>query len=425
MRFSDFTKEQLSDTLARERARYDQYRNMGLKLDISRGKPSAAQLDLSQGLFDVFNSKSVLKGVQDYRNYGCGDGIPEMKAIFAELAGVEASELIVAGNSSLNLMYDTLQRAMQFGVLGGVPFNRQGKIKWLCPVPGYDRHFAVTELFGIELVNVPMLATGPDMDAVESLVENDPCVKGIWCVPKYSNPQGITYSDETVKRFANLKPAAKDFRIYWDNAYMVHRIADEDEYLSNIMEEAKKSGNEDIVYLFGSTSKITFAGGGVAFIGASAANIASLKKLMNIQTIGPDKINQFAHAQYFKNAEGIRAHMQKHAALIRPKFKKVLEILEEELGGTGIAEWLNPNGGYFISCDLVPGTANRTVTLAKEAGVVFTPAGSTFPYMKDPKDSNVRLAPTLPPVEELETAMRVFCVSAKIAAAEKLSENAE
>lgn len=424
MRFSDFTKEQLSDTLARERARYDQYRNMGLKLDISRGKPSTAQLDLSQGLFDVFNSKSVLKGVQDYRNYGCGDGIPEMKAIFAELAGVEASELIVAGNSSLNLMYDTLQRAMQFGVLGGVPFNRQGKIKWLCPVPGYDRHFAVTELFGIELVNVPMLATGPDMDAVESLVENDPCVKGVWCVPKYSNPQGITYSDETVKRFANLKPAAKDFRIYWDNAYMVHRIADEDEYLSNIMEEAKKSGNEDIVYLFGSTSKITFAGGGVAFIGASAANIASLKKLMNIQTIGPDKINQFAHAQYFKNAEGIRAHMQKHAALIRPKFQKVLEILEEELGGTGIAEWLNPNGGYFISCDLIEGTANRTVSLAKEAGVIFTPAGSTFPYMKDPKDSNVRLAPTLPPVEELETAMRVFCVSAKIAAAEKLSENA-
>lgn len=424
MRFSDFTKEQLSDTLARERARYNQYQSMGLKLDISRGKPSAEQLDLSQGLFDVLNSKSVLKGVQDYRNYGCGDGIPEMKTIFAELAGVEPSELIVAGNSSLNLMYDTLQRAMQFGVLGGVPFNRQGKIKWLCPVPGYDRHFAVTELFGLELVNIPMLATGPDMDAVESLVENDPSVKGIWCVPKYSNPQGITYSDETVKRFANLKPAAKDFRIYWDNAYMVHRIADEDEYLSDIMEEAKKAGNEDIVYLFGSTSKITFAGGGVAFIGASAANIASLKKLMNIQTIGPDKINQFAHAQFFKNAEGIRTHMQKHAALIRPKFKKVLEILEEELGGTGIAEWLNPKGGYFISCDLIPGTANRTVTLAKEAGVVFTPAGSTFPYMKDRKDSNVRLAPTLPPVEELETAMRVFCVSAKIAAAEKLSENA-
>lgn len=398
-------------------ALYEEYKKKNLKLDMSRGKPSKAQLDLSNGLLDVLKSNSDFIGSQDYRNYGLLDGIPEAKKLFSDLCGVKENEIIVMGNSSLNIMYDTLQRAMQFGVLGGESLNKQGKIKWLCPVPGYDRHFAITELLGIEMINIPMTVNGPDMDMVEKLIENDAGVKGIWCVPKYSNPEGIVYSDETVKRFAALRPAAKDFRIYWDNAYMVHYIS-EDVPLLNILNLAKEYGNEDIVYMFGSTSKITFAGAGVSFIAASENNIASIKKLMGIQTIGYDKLNQLAHVRFFKNADGIRAHMDKHAAIMKPKFDAVLKILEEEL--SDIAKWNAPKGGYFISCNLPEGTAKRTVQLAKEAGVIFTGAGATYPYKKDPFDSNLRIAPSLPPIEELVVAMRVFCCCARLAYCEKV-----
>lgn len=338
--------------------------------------------------------------------------------MFSDLCGVEENEVLVLGNSSLNIMYDTVQRAMQFGVLGNEPLNNQGKIKWLCPVPGYDRHFAITELFGIEMINIPMRADGPDMDMVERLVNNDATVKGIWCVPKYSNPDGIVYSDETVKRFAALSPAASDFRIYWDNAYMVHYVS-EDVPLLNLLNTAKEYGNEDMVYMFGSTSKMTYAGAGVGFIVASEKNLNSLKKLMGIQTIGANKINQLAHVEYFKNADGIRTHMAKHAELMKPKFDAVLQILKEELDG--IATWHEPKGGYFISCFLPEGTAKRTVYLAKEAGVVFTGAGATYPYKRDPSDSNIRIAPSLPPLEELIVAMRVFCCCAKLAYYEKVT----
>ncbi len=417
MNYNELTDERKQELLKEQLARYEEFKAMDLKLDMSRGKPCKEQLDLSMGMFDLLNSSSSLQGKQDYRNYGINDGIPEIKAIFTELLGVTEDEIIVSGNASLILMYDTIQRAMQFGVLGGEPWNKQGKIKWLCPVPGYDRHFAVTELFGMEMINVPMNDDGPDMDMVEELVK-DPSVKGIWCVPKYSNPMGIIYSDEVVKRFAALKPAAKDFRIMWDNAYMVHALYGQDKML-DIFAEAKKCDNEDIVYMFGSTSKITFAGAGIAFIAGSKRNMDALRKLINIQSIGPDKVSQYAHALFFKNAAGIYAQMEKHAEILRPKFDAVLEILEEELGDTGIAKWNKPRGGYFISCFLKKGTAKRTVQLAKEAGVVFTGAGATYPYKNDPDDSNLRIAPTLPPIDELRTAMKIFCCSAKIAALEK------
>ncbi len=417
MNYNQLTNERKQELLKEELARYEKFKAMDLKLDMSRGKPSKEQLDLSMGIFDVLNSSSSLKGKQDYRNYGINDGIPEIKAIFTELLGITDDEIIVSGNASLVLMYDTIQRAMQFGVLGGEPWNKQGKIKWLCPVPGYDRHFAVTELFGIEMINVPMNEEGPDMDMIEELVK-DPSVKGVWCVPKYSNPMGIIYSDEVVKRFAALRPAAEDFRIMWDNAYMVHALYGQDKML-DIFAEAKKCGNEDIVYMFGSTSKISFAGAGIAFIAGSKRNMDSLRKLINIQSIGPDKVSQYAHALFFKNAAGIYAHMEKHAEILRPKFDAVLEILDEELGDTGIAKWNKPRGGYFVSCFLKKGTAKRTVQLAKEAGVVFTGAGATYPYKNDPDDSNLRIAPTMPPIDELRTAMKIFCCSAKIAALEK------
>ena len=419
MNFSACTKEQLKEILATEKARYAEYKAAGLKLDMSRGKPCKEQLDLAMDMLSTVKDRETCLRSVDYRNYGLVDGIPEMKEIFSELTGVPQDQLIVTNNASLNIMYDTLQRGLQFGVDGCEPQNAQGKIKWLCPAPGYDRHFAITELFGIEMITVKMTPDGPDMDEVERLVENDAAIKGIWCVPKYSNPEGVVYSDETVRRMANLKPAAKDFRIYWDNAYMIHYIT-EDVPLLNIIDECEKAGNPDMVYMFGSTSKISFAGAGVAFVASSKKNIEWMKKLTGIQTIGPDKITQLQHALFFKNAEGVKAHMAKHAAILRPKFEKVLEILEEELGGTGIAEWLTPKGGYFVSCDLMYGTAKTIIGMCKDAGVVFTAAGSTYPYKKDPNDSNVRIAPSLPPIDELEKAMRVFCCAAKVAAAEKL-----
>lgn len=404
--------------LAEEQKKYDGYKSMKLNLDMSRGKPSKAQLDLSLGLLDVITAKNTDFGTPDVRNYGLLDGTAEAKALFSSFCEVATDEIMVLGNASLNIMYDTLQRAMQFGVLGGLPFNKQDKkLKWLCPSPGYDRHFAVTELFGFEMITVPMNEDGPDMDVVEKLVGEDDAIKGIWCVPKYSNPQGIVYSDEVVKRFANLKPKAKDFRIYWDNAYMVH-FTDKDVPLLNLLNEAKSVGNGDIVYMFGSTSKITFAGAGVAFMCASKANLDSLKKLMSIQTIGPDKLNQTAHVRYFKDKEGIYEHMKKHAALMTPKFEAVDKILREEL--SEYVNWITPHGGYFISCDLPEFTASRAISLAKEAGVIFTPAGSTYPLKKDPKDSNIRIAPSLPPIAELVQAMYVFASCVKIAYCEKI-----
>lgn len=409
-------KQQLQKILTTERARLEEFKKINLKLDMSRGKPSKTQLDLSNGLFDCINSKTKTTGTLDYRNYGLLDGIPEAKKLFSTLCEVEEKEIMILGNSSLNIMYDNLQRAMQFGVNGNQPFNKQGKIKWLCPVPGYDRHFAITELFGIEMINIPMTKDGPDMDMIEELVTSDETIKGIWCVPKYSNPQGLVYNDETVKRFAKLLPKAKDFRIYWDNAYMVHAFK-EDMELLNLLNEAKKYNNEDIVYMFGSTSKITFAGGGISYFIASENNVEYIRKLMSLQTIGSDKINQLAHVLYFQNAENVKLHMKKHADLMRPKFDVVLLSLKNEL--TDFATWIEPKGGYFVSVELNEGTAKRTVELAKEAGVIFTGAGATFPYKKDPNDSNLRIAPSFPPIDELKPAMDVFCCAAKIAYCEK------
>ena len=417
--YKNLSVEELSKLLNEEQNRYADFKAMNLKLDMSRGKPCKEQLDLSMDMLDALNSQSNLIRKIDYRNYGIADGIPELKKLFGELlGGLSQEEIIVAYNASLNLMYDTIQRAMQFGVLGGEPWNKQGKLKWICPVPGYDRHFAITELFGFEMINVAIDDNGPDMDAIEELVK-DPSVKGVWCVPKYSNPMGIIYSDEVVKRFANLKPASKDFRIMWDNAYMVHSLYGQDDML-DIYAEAKKVGNEDIVYMFGSTSKISFAGAGVAFMAGSKANMDDQRKYMGKQTIGPDKISQLMHATYFQSVEDVYAHMEKHATILRPKFEEVLKIMKEELAETGIARWNEPRGGYFISCFLENGTAKRTVQLAKEAGVVFTGAGATYPCKNDPNDSNLRIAPTLPPMDELKVAMRIFCCSAKIAYLEKV-----
>lgn len=411
-----FAPENAEMVYEQEKIRFDGFKNLGLNLNMSRGRPNPEQLDISNELFNEFSKSKGMSGNSDYRNYGMIDGIPEAKKLFAELSGVSEKEIIVMGNSSLNIMYDTVQRAMQFGVLGGEPFNKQGKIKWLCPVPGYDRHFAVTETFGIDMINIPMRSDGPDMDMIEEYVK-DETVKGVWCVPKYSNPQGIVYSDKVVERFAALRPKAKDFRIYWDNAYMIHYLT-EDIPLKNIFETAKRYKNEDMIYMFGSTSKMTFAGAGIAWICASEKNIEDIKKYMAFQTIGFDKLNQLAHVLFFKTPDGIRQHMKKHAEMLRPRFRAVLDILDEEL--TGLCQWTEPQGGYFIGIDLPYNTAKRAVSLAKEAGVVMTGAGATFPYNYDPNDSNVRIAPTYPSIDELKTAMRVFCCCVKLAWAEKI-----
>ena len=404
------------------------YRNeqsLGLKLDMSRGKPCAEQLDLSMGMLDALSSADILdtETGTDTRNYGLLEGIPEARRMFAELLGVSAAEVFVGGNSSLNLMYDTVARAMQFGTMENeAPWNRQGTIKFLCPVPGYDRHFAVTQTFGIEMIPVPMSPTGPDMDMVEDYVNHDPSIKGIWCVPKYSNPDGYTYSDETVRRFASLKPAARDFRIFWDNAYCIHDLTDTPDHLLNLMDECKKRGTEDMVYMFASTSKITFSGAGVAAMAMSVKNMAWAKKFLTMQTIGFDKINQLRHIRFFRDMDGIRAHMQKHRAIIYPRFELVWKTLEQELSGLGIADWTHPNGGYFISLNVLPGCAKRVVALCKEAGVVLTGAGASFPYGIDPNDTNIRIAPTYPTLEELAKAAEVLCLCVKLAAVEKLLE---
>lgn len=407
-------------TLQQLMQEYEGYKQKGLKLDMSRGKPCTEQLDLSEPLLTVLahNSDCVGKNGVDYRNYGCLDGIPEAKELFADLLGLKPENVIVCGNSSLNLMYDTVARAMMFGVGGHKPWKDCGKISFLCVVPGYDRHFFVTQTFGINMISVPMLEDGPDMDQVEQLVQSDASIKGIWCVPKYSNPDGITYSDEVVKRFANLSAAAPDFRIFWDNAYAVHDFDEQDQdTLLNIFDEAYRVGNEDMIYEFASTSKVTHPGAGVAVICASERNVAEIKKHMAAQTIGYDKLNQLRHVLYFGNADGLRAYMRKHAAIIRPRFEVVLQAFDQQL--TGIAEWHRPKGGYFISLNVPDGCASRVAQLMKEAGVVMTGAGATFPYGKDPRDRNLRIAPTYPTIEELKTAVDILCLCVKIAALEK------
>ncbi|MBR1751496.1 MAG: aminotransferase class I/II-fold pyridoxal phosphate-dependent enzyme [Ruminococcus sp.] len=423
MLMKDMSKEQLESLLADAKKEYEGYKALGLSLNMARGKPAANQLDLTKDLLTAVGADSDCKALDgtDCRNYGVLDGLKETKQIFCDMLGVGEDEIIVGGNSSLNLMYDTVARNYIFGVdKDALPQKDAGKVKWLCPVPGYDRHFAITERFGYEMINIPMTADGPDMDMVEKYVNEDESVKGIWCVPMYANPTGITYSDETVKRFAALKPRAKDFRIFWDNAYCVHHLTDTPDTLLNILDECKKNGNDDMVYIFASTSKVSFAGAGVAVMAGSKNNIDYVKYHMTIQTIGFDKINQLRHTKYFKNYDGVKAHMKKHAAIIAPKFDAVIKALDENIKPLGIGSYNTPRGGYFISFDTLDNCAKRVVSLCKEAGVVMTGAGATFPYGKDPKDSNIRIAPTLPPIEELEQAVKVFICAVKIASAEVL-----
>ncbi len=411
-------KEQL-DVLTKE---YEAAKAKGLKLDMSRGKPSPAQLDVSNEMLDIVNSETgcVSDSGTDCRNYGIMEGIPEARQLMGDFLRVPKENVFVCGNASLNIMYDCVSSAMLFGIMGSTPWCHLDKVKFLCPVPGYDRHFKITELMGIEMINIPMTENGPDMDMVEKLVSSDSSIKGIWCVPKYSNPQGIVYSDETVKRFAALKPAAKDFRIYWDNAYALHYIYDENIEIPEILSECAKAGNPDLVYEFCSTSKISFAGGGISAIASSEANLKWISKRMNVETISYDKINQLRHARYFKNGDGLRAHMRKHAEFLRPKFDVVLETLDRELTGLGAGSWMKPMGGYFISFDAVPGCAKAIVNKCKEAGVVLTGAGATYPYGKDPDDSNIRIAPSYPTLEELKQAAELFTLCAKLATVEKL-----
>lgn len=420
--YSSMDKNTLLEEYRKLSDTYAEYKAQGLSLNMARGKPGAQQLDLSNDMLNVLTSETSFETIDcpDCRNYGGLAGIEEARRLFAELMGVEEKNVFVGGNSSLNMMFDTIACMMERGCSGEKPWNQQGHIKFLCPAPGYDRHFGVTQYFGIEMIPVPMTENGPDMDQVEKLVANDASVKGIWCTPKYSNPQGITYSDETVKRFAALNPAAKDFRIMWDNAYIIHDINGTPDHLLNIFDEVRKTGKEDMVFEFCSTSKITFPGSGVAALAASEANIKNLSERYQFQTIGHDKLNMLRHVLYFKNLDGLMAHMQKHRAVLEPRFNMVTDTLDKELSGYGIAKWTKPNGGYFVSVDVMDGCAKKVVQLCKEAGVILTGAGATYPYGSDPKDSNIRVAPTYPPLEELEKAMAVFCICVKLAALEKI-----
>ncbi len=425
-KYANASREELEALEQELQARFEKVKEKGLKLDMSRGKPAKDQLDLCLPMLTILTEDSIYKCAQgvDVRNYGILDGISEVKKIFMEMMECPEDHLIVYGNSSLNIMYDTVARSMIEGVLGSTPwFRLPYQVKFLCPVPGYDRHFAITEHFGIEMINIPMDENGPDMDMVEELVNNDPAVKGIWCVPKYSNPSGISYSDEVVKRFAALCPAAEDFRIYWDNAYAVHHLyEDKEAKLLNIIDACEAAGHPDMYYEFCSTSKISLPGAGVAALITSPANAASIKKQMTIQTIGYDKVNQLRHAMFFQDGAGVKAHMKRHADLLRPKFETVLETLEEELSEAGIATWTKPVGGYFISFQAMDGCAKKIVAKCKEAGVVMTSAGATYPYQKDPQDANIRIAPTFPNLEELKAACEVFVLCVKLVSVQKMLE---
>ena len=421
--YNEMTKEELAAEIEDLRTEYRKYQGMELKLDMSRGKPCLDQLDLSMGMMDALNSHADLscEDGTDCRNYGILAGIHEARVLIGDMMENNPDNILIYGNSSLNVMYDQISRSYTHGVMGNTPWCRLDKVKWLCPVPGYDRHFSITEYFGIEMIPVPMTSSGPDMDMVEKLVSEDKAIKGIWCVPKYSNPQGYSYSDETVRRFARLKPAARDFRIYWDNAYGIHHLYDDhQDYLIEILAECKRAGNPDLVYKFSSTSKITFPGSGIAAIATSANNLEDIKAQLKNQTIGHDKVNQLRHVRFFKDIHGMVEHMRKHAEILRPKFETVEKIFEENLGGLGIAEWTEPNGGYFISFDGLKGSARLIVDRAMKAGVKLTPAGSTWPYHRDPDDSNIRIAPTYPTLEDLTTAAKLFTVCVRLVSAELL-----
>ena len=404
---------------------YKEYQGLDLRLNMARGKPSNSQLDLSMGMMDILGSEDDLtcEDGTDCRNYGVLDGIQEAKQLLGDMMEVPADNIIIYGNSSLNVMYDTISRSYTHGVMGNTPWCRLDKVKFLCPVPGYDRHFGITGYFGIEMINIPMSPEGPDMDLVEKYVSEDESIKGIWCVPKYSNPQGYSYSDEVVRRFAALEPKAKDFRIYWDNAYTIHHLYDDDhDYILEILDECRRAGHPDMVYKFASTSKISFPGSGIAAIAASHNNLDDIKAQLAVQTIGHDKVNQLRHVRFFRDINGMNEHMKKHAAILRPKFETVLEILDRELSGLEIGTWTKPKGGYFISFDSLDGCAKDIVARCKKAGVVMTGAGATYPYGIDPHDSNIRIAPSLPPVEELEQAMEIFCLCVRQATLEKLTQ---
>ncbi|MBQ7396026.1 MAG: aminotransferase class I/II-fold pyridoxal phosphate-dependent enzyme [Lentisphaeria bacterium] len=401
--------------------RYETARARGLKLDMSRGKPASAQLDICNGAMSTPDCWKTEEGF-DARNYGLLAGLVEMRKFFAGWLEIDADSIIVGGNSSLNMMYDTIVRFFVFGTLGNAPWKDCKNLKFLCPSPGYDRHFAITQEFGFEMITVPMTPTGPDMDVVEALVKDDPGIKGIWCVPLYSNPQGICYSDETVDRLAKMQCAAPDFRIFWDNAYGVHHLYGENK-LKNILASCAAAGNPERACYFFSTSKITFPGGGVAMMAVGPESRKELLKRIGVQTIGSDKLNQLRTLNFLKNPENARRHMEKIAASLRPKFETVLEILERELGGTGLAVWNKPQGGYFVAVDTIPGCAKEVVKMAAEAGVVMTGAGATFPYGKDPNDSNIRIAPSFPTVEELACAMELFCICVRMVCIKKLMQS--
>lgn len=423
--YSSHSAEQLRVEFEEIKQEYEEFKARGLELNMARGKPSPAQLDMSLDIFDSVNALNGYKAQDgtDCRNYGNLTGLDECKTIFAQALGVQNDNIIVCGNSSLNIMFDYISQCMVKGA-GAQPWMQQGKIKFACPVPGYDRHFSILDYFGIEMVNVPMLETGPDMDVLEELVK-DSSVKGMFCVPKYSNPQGYTFSDETVRRIAALKPAAPDFRIIWDNAYFVHDISTEGDSLLNIFPEAEKNGTEDMIIEVASTSKISFPGAGVAVLSASENNIRMIKQRMNAQIIGHDKINQLRHARVLRDANGLREYMKRHAAILKPKFDIVLKTLDRDLSGYGIAEWTHPKGGYFVSLDVMHGCAKRVVELCRLAGVVLTNAGATFPYGLDPNDTNIRIAPSYPSLDELRDAMQLVCIAVKLAALEKLIDEAE
>ncbi|MBQ8546224.1 MAG: aminotransferase [Clostridia bacterium] len=422
-KYSELTKEELQTLKKELEAKYKEFQSKDLKLNMARGKPCVEQLNLSMGMMDVLNGDSDLTcdDGTDCRNYGVLDGIKEAQELLADMMEVPPDQIIIYGNSSLNVMYDTIARSMTHGVMGSTPWAKLDKVKFLCPVPGYDRHFRITEYFGIEMINIPMTADGPDMDMVEELVANDDSIKGIWCVPKYSNPQGYSYSDLTVRRFARLKPAAKDFRIFWDNAYTIHHLYDDkQDNLVEILAECKRAGNPDLVYKFASTSKISFPGSGIAALASSHNNLDDIKAQLTVQTIGHDKVNQLRHVRFFKDIHGMVEHMRLHADILRPKFEAVIEILKRELGGLEIGTWTEPKGGYFISFDSLEGCAKDIVAKCKKAGVEMTGAGATYPYGKDPHDSNIRIAPSYPPLSDLITATELFALCVKLSSVNKL-----
>ena len=421
-KYSELTKEELQALKKELEAKYREYQAKDLNLNMARGKPCVEQLNLSMGMMDVLNADSDLTcdDGTDCRNYGVLDGIKEAQELLADMMEVPSDQIIIYGNSSLNVMYDTIARSMTHGVMGSTPWAKLDKVKFLCPVPGYDRHFKITEYFGIEMINVPMTEDGPDMDIVESLVSSDESIKGIWCVPKYSNPQGYSYSDLTVRRFARLKPAAKDFRIYWDNAYTIHHLYDDkQDNLVEILAECKRAGNPDLVYKFASTSKISFPGSGIAALASSHNNLDDIKEQLAVQTIGHDKVNQLRHVRFFGDIHGMIEHMRRHADILRPKFEAVIEILKRELGGLEIGSWTEPKGGYFISFDSLEGCAKDIVAKCKKAGVIMTGAGATYPYGKDPYDSNIRIAPSYPPLSDLVIATELFALCVKLSSVNK------